>query len=112
MGGLNLLTDPVFSERAFPVCSGWGPAGSWTPGLAIDELPPLDVVLVSHMSGMGFGETAGVQVFVAPSLSLDGGISVGVGKLGNVKVDGPAEDWGTPNNTTTTRLKLGANWYP
>jgi hypothetical protein len=29
-----------------------------------------------------------------------------------VKVDGHKEDWGTPDNTTTTRLRFGANWYP
>jgi N-acyl-phosphatidylethanolamine-hydrolysing phospholipase D len=46
-GGLNVLTDPVFSERAFPV--QWaGPRRIMDPGLAIDALPPLDVVLLSH----------------------------------------------------------------
>jgi hypothetical protein len=53
-----------------------------------------------------------VQFFVSPSLALDGGVSLGIGKMGNVKVDGHKEDWGTPDNTTTTRLRLGANWYP
>jgi hypothetical protein len=53
-----------------------------------------------------------VQLFVSPKLALDGGLSVGVGKLGNIKVDGQRQDWGTPNNTTTTRIRFGANWYP
>jgi N-acyl-phosphatidylethanolamine-hydrolysing phospholipase D len=47
MGGLNLLTDPVFSERAFPV-QWMGPRRLMAPGLAIDALPPLDLVLLSH----------------------------------------------------------------
>ena len=47
MGGLNLLTDPVFSERAFPV-QWMGPRRLMDPGLAIDALPTLDVVLISH----------------------------------------------------------------
>jgi N-acyl-phosphatidylethanolamine-hydrolysing phospholipase D len=47
MGGLNVLTDPVFSQRAFPV--QWtGPRRVMDPGLALEALPPLDVVLLSH----------------------------------------------------------------
>src|SRR5258708_38186566 len=47
MGGLNILTDPVFSQRAFPV--QWsGPRRLMGPALALDALPPLDVVLLSH----------------------------------------------------------------
>jgi N-acyl-phosphatidylethanolamine-hydrolysing phospholipase D len=47
IGGLNVLTDPVFSERAFPV-QWMGPRRLMDPGLALDALPPLDVVAVSH----------------------------------------------------------------
>ena len=47
VGGLNLITDPMFSERAFPV-QWMGPRRLMDPGLALDALPPLDVVLVSH----------------------------------------------------------------
>lgn len=47
MEGLNLITDPVFSERAFPV-QWMGPRRVMEPALSIDELPPLDVVLLSH----------------------------------------------------------------
>jgi N-acyl-phosphatidylethanolamine-hydrolysing phospholipase D len=47
VGGLNVLTDPVFSQRAFPV--QWlGPRRVMDPALPIHELPPLDVVLLSH----------------------------------------------------------------
>jgi N-acyl-phosphatidylethanolamine-hydrolysing phospholipase D len=47
MGGLNVLTDPVFSERASPV--QWlGPRRVMAPALALKALPPLDVVLLSH----------------------------------------------------------------
>jgi N-acyl-phosphatidylethanolamine-hydrolysing phospholipase D len=47
MGGLNVLTDPVFSQRAFPV--QWiGPRRVMDPALALEALPPLDVVLLSH----------------------------------------------------------------
>jgi glyoxylase-like metal-dependent hydrolase (beta-lactamase superfamily II) len=47
LGGLNVLTDPVFSQRAFPV--QWlGPRRFMDPGLSLDALPPIDVVLLSH----------------------------------------------------------------
>jgi N-acyl-phosphatidylethanolamine-hydrolysing phospholipase D len=44
---LNVLTDPVFSERASPV-QFLGPRRAQPPGLTIDQLPPIDVVLISH----------------------------------------------------------------
>ena len=47
IGGMNVLTDPVFSQRAFPV-QWMGPRRVMDPALAIDALPPLDVVLLSH----------------------------------------------------------------
>ena len=45
--GLNVLTDPVFSERASPVQFA-GPKRAQPPGLALAQLPPIDVVLISH----------------------------------------------------------------
>ena len=44
--GLNILTDPVYAERAGPF--GFGPQRVTRPGVAFDDLPPIDVVLVSH----------------------------------------------------------------
>ncbi len=47
MDGLNLLTDPIWSERCSPV--GWaGPKRVRPPGLRFEDLPRLDAVLVSH----------------------------------------------------------------
>ena len=46
-GGLNLITDPMFSGRASPV-SFAGPLRAQPPGLALDELPHIDLVLISH----------------------------------------------------------------
>ncbi len=45
--GLNILIDPVWSERASPV-SFAGPKRVNDPGIPFDNLPPIDVVLVSH----------------------------------------------------------------
>ena len=45
--GINVLTDPMFSERASPV-SFAGPSRVAEPGLSLDELPPIDLVVISH----------------------------------------------------------------
>jgi L-ascorbate metabolism protein UlaG (beta-lactamase superfamily) len=44
--GLNILTDPVWAEKAGPL--GTGPRRVAEPGIAFDALPKIDVVLVSH----------------------------------------------------------------
>lgn len=45
--GHNILTDPIWSERAGP--ASWiGPRRICPPGIAFDDLPPIDTVLVSH----------------------------------------------------------------
>lgn len=44
---INILTDPVWSKRISPV--GWyGPKRHRPPGVRFDDLPPIDVVLISH----------------------------------------------------------------
>lgn len=47
VNGLNILTDPVWSERASPF-SFAGPKRMRPPGLDINDLPPIDIVLISH----------------------------------------------------------------
>ena len=47
VGGLNVLTDPVWSERASPVTFA-GPRRWAPPGIPFDGLPPIDAVLISH----------------------------------------------------------------
>lgn len=45
--GLNILTDPIWSDRASPF-SFAGPHRYRPPGLLFDDLPPIDVVMISH----------------------------------------------------------------
>lgn len=45
--GLNILTDPIFSEYASPV-SFAGPKRVRHPGIAFKDLPPIDLVIISH----------------------------------------------------------------
>lgn len=45
--GLNILTDPVWSERVSPLT--WaGPKRVRPPGIRFEDLPPIDLVLISH----------------------------------------------------------------
>jgi len=44
---LNILTDPVFSERVSPL-SFAGPKRIHKPGIDIENLPEIDVVIISH----------------------------------------------------------------
>lgn len=46
-GGINVLTDPVWSERASPL-PFVGPRRVWAPGIAFEALPRIDAVLLSH----------------------------------------------------------------
>ena len=45
--GMNLLTDPVWSERASPLRFA-GPRRVIAPGIRFEDLPPIDAVLLSH----------------------------------------------------------------
>ncbi len=47
LGGLNILTDPIWSNRASPL-SFAGPKRYSPPGLDFDSLPMIDVVVISH----------------------------------------------------------------
>jgi len=46
-GGLNILTDPIWSERASPFAFA-GPKRVRAPGVRFADLPRIDLVLVSH----------------------------------------------------------------
>lgn len=47
IAGLNLLIDPVYSERASPF-TFMGPKRVNAPGIAFDDLPTIDTVLITH----------------------------------------------------------------
>ena len=46
-GGLNILVDPIWSKRCSPV-SFTGPKRVHAPGIKFEDLPRIDVVLISH----------------------------------------------------------------
>lgn len=44
--GVNILTDPVWSDTVGPF--GIGPRRVAEPGIRFEDLPPIDIVLISH----------------------------------------------------------------
>ena len=69
--GVRLLTDPVFGERASP-SSFFGPKRFHRPPIALDQLPALDAILLSHdhydhldFSTMGFLANSTVPIVTA-----------------------------------------------
>ena len=47
LGGINVLTDPHFSERASPLAFA-GPKRYHPPGVALADLPEIHAVVISH----------------------------------------------------------------
>ena len=47
VSGLNILTDPIWSRRASPV-PFIGPKRMRPPGIFIEDLPGIDIILLSH----------------------------------------------------------------
>jgi len=47
LDGVNILTDPHWSDRASPVTFA-GPKRLVPPGIPFENLPPIDLVLISH----------------------------------------------------------------
>ena len=47
LDGFRVLTDPIFSERCSPVGFA-GPKRLHAPGIALDALPEIDAIVISH----------------------------------------------------------------
>ena len=97
--GLNVLTDPIWSDRCSPV--QWaGPARYHAPGLAFDDLPPIDLVLISH----NHYDHLDVDTLVALEAAHDPVVAAGLGNgayLTSLGLERVVElDWG---DTTTVR---------
>ena len=45
--GKNILTDPIWSERCSPI-SFIGPKRFTNPGIKLEDLPPIDIIIISH----------------------------------------------------------------
>jgi hypothetical protein len=103
------LSFPVKQSRIMPYVGAW--VGRRSLSSTLDDFDTGTSQDFS-LSGLAAGVSGGMQYFVSPVLALDGGVSLGMGKFGNVKIDHQNQLMPEMNNSTTMRLQFGANWYP
>jgi hypothetical protein len=61
--------------------------------------------------GMAISGGGGAHYFISPSLALDGAVTLSYGKFSNYE-DPFQEGKLTVDNTLTSRVRFGLNWYP
>ncbi|MGH7694658.1 MAG: hypothetical protein ACRENH_06740 [Gemmatimonadaceae bacterium] len=66
-----------------------------------------DLSIHGRMVGLGVG----IEHFLTPTLSFDGGVQLALGKLDNLELAGRHRDIPV-NGTTSTRLRFGVTWRP
>jgi N-acyl-phosphatidylethanolamine-hydrolysing phospholipase D len=105
--GLNVLTDPVFSERASPV--QWaGPKRFVAPGIELADLPHIDVVVISHSHydhlDRGSVESLARQTGGSPLFLVPLGLKAWMAQLGIVRVQ--ELDWWQSHRVGTVEFFL------
>jgi L-ascorbate metabolism protein UlaG (beta-lactamase superfamily) len=102
--GAVVLTDPIFSERCSPV-SWAGPRRVRAPGIALEDVPRPDVVLLSHnhYDHMDFPTLRALQARYAPRFVTTLGNARTLARLG---IDAVELDWW--QDTTAGALRITA----
>jgi L-ascorbate metabolism protein UlaG (beta-lactamase superfamily) len=82
-GGITILTDPIWSERASPF-GRTGPRRVRKPGVAFDDLPPIDVILLSHnhYDHLDLATLSRLRQVFSPTMLVAAGDARLVGPLG------------------------------
>lgn len=112
VAGLNILIDPVWSDRASPLT--WaGPRRVNPPGIAWSALPPIDVVLVTHNHYDHLDLATLARLRARQNLRV-------IAPLGNDAIINPAIDGGTEvldwgesralSPDVTVHLRPAAHW--
>lgn len=103
--GLNILTDPIWSERCSPFQFA-GPRRMRPPGIAFENLPKIDLVILSHnhYDHMDKNTLKKIQQKHNPSYIVPLGLSPLMKKWGCKKVE--ELDWW--QETTFQNLKIKA----
>jgi L-ascorbate metabolism protein UlaG (beta-lactamase superfamily) len=97
--GWTILSDPTFDPPGRTYRFGWGTSSRKTtgPAVAVDQLPPVDVVLISHDhhadnlddAGRALLPSAGTVVTTTPGASRLGVPARGLDPWGSTRVEAP-----------------------
>jgi L-ascorbate metabolism protein UlaG (beta-lactamase superfamily) len=112
--GLNILTDPVWSETAGP--RGFGPRRVARPGIRFEDLPKVDLVLVSHnhYDHLDLATLARLWRRDRPAIVTSLGNDTILRSAG---IDAIARDWGSPlavrgaQIVVTRNHHWGSRWF-
>lgn len=125
--GVTILTDPFLTEFASPI-SWAGPRRFVDPGIPLEKLPPIDVVIVSHshydhlddQTVRGLNDKENIQVVVPPGLKdffIDRGYSKVVEldweesvTVGNVEITSLPSVHDSARSTSDHNETLWASW--
>ena len=111
--GLNILIDPVWADRASPV--QWaGPRRVNAPGVALENLPPLDAVLVSHnhYDHLDLATLSRLAKTHAPRVLTPLGNDV-IMRRHDRRIDAEAYDWGARvalNGAVAVHFEKAYHW--
>ena len=110
---MNILLDPVWSQRASPFRFA-GPKRLLPPGVAFDDLPPIDVVLVSHnhYDHMDLAFLSRIARKCAPRFIVPLGNDV-ILRAADKRLEAEAHDWGdtvTLSPEVSVRLDPSYHW--
>ena len=113
IGGLNILTDPVFSDRASPV-SFAGPKRYQAPGISLKDLPQIDLVLISHNHydhlDLESVKALNAQAGGAPLFVVPLGVKKWMASIGLSNVQ--QMDWWDSKNVATPRGQVELHFTP
>lgn len=111
VGGLNILTDPVWSKRCSPF--QWaGPERMRPPGFSMDLLPKIDIVLLSHnhYDHLDVNTIKAIHQKHKPKFVVPLGVGKFLSKLG--VTDSSELDWGQTENIDSCSIKgIPANHF-
>jgi L-ascorbate metabolism protein UlaG (beta-lactamase superfamily) len=91
---LNILTDPIWSNRASPV-SFLGPKRVKKPGIKFDDLPKIDIVLISHShyDHLDISTIKKLQNHSNPQFYSGLGVCYYLNSVKNLKINCHEMDW-------------------
>ncbi len=99
--GVNLLTDPIFSQRCSPL-RFVGPRRKAPPGLHPSQLPPIDAVVISHDHYDHLDRQSILMLGNRPRYYLPLGLSAWFRKRGLTNFE--EKDWGDSTENGPLRL--------